>query len=205
MNQANTPRAQTLRKEMDTFVTWGCVLGIALPVSLALLFDIIRVFVFDKPNIFFGLLYLIFFATIGISGFGSYYVSSWITNHPDRTRTARVLLYILGAGTAILMGVTVVCSGGVLRSPFTFFLLYLPAIVGIAFTPTSDNVIKSPGVLMICLLCGIMMLGGVLFSFEPPGFADFQGSCAHKIGYLTTSGIQLLSIILVVRKKATAN
>ena len=124
-----------------------------------------------------------------------YYLSTWFTEHPNSVKTVKVWLYVLGCSTAVCMGVLIVYSGGVLRSPFAFYLLYIPSIVALAFTPTSPKLLMSPGVLIASVVCGILMVWGLFCAEEAPGYKAFYDSHTHRYGCLVMITIQLASIV----------
>ncbi len=199
MNQADT-----LRTELRIFVNWACALGVALPLVLAGLLELYR-YKCNVPTVFFPELYFMGFLTLIVALGIPYYLSNWFTEHPNSVGAIKVWLYVLGCATAGCMGVIIVYSGGVLKSPFAFYLLYIPSIVALAFTPTSPKLLKSPGVLIASVVCGLLMLWGLFCAEEAPGYKTFYDSHLHRYGCLVIIIIQLASIVRLrdMRKSMT--
>lgn len=203
--------SQRLRMELSIFILWACVFGIMVPLLCAVISDVVFKFLYSKPEQFaFGTLYyLLFLVTICVALGGPIVAlfkylpattnESSDTNSPSPT-TARTWLYATGIITAVLMGIAVMFTGGPLDSPFCFYLLYLPSVTAVAFTPSPSTRVKAQGVLIVGILCGAFLLGGVLWSYTPQHFEDnFLKSAVHKVWYCLIVVIQLLSIVLIER------
>lgn len=165
------------------------------------------------------LVYLLFLTTLCVALGGPLYILHLRLKKPnvdatsadDPIRIERRWLYGVGASTAALMGSIVALTGGPLKSPFVFYLLYLPSVTAVCFTPAVKKKttsfwktwLEAPGTLIVAVVCGLFLVVGVLWQRVPPAFTAYHGSPMHKIWYLLMVGIQLFSIVWMEHKGRT--
>jgi len=103
--------------------------------------------------------------------------------------------------TSVLVGVVVLLTGGALRSIFAFYLLYLPMVVAVAFTPSPGT--KAKGLIITSFACAVMIFASLCLGTETAQYRDvFYGSFPYKSEYFLVSLIQLGAIIGIERKSA---
>jgi len=186
------PEYAKLHHELELFTRWGCGLGVAAPLVTAFLYDII-----SGQQIFSNKLYCLFGVTPLVAYMGSYHTLQSVVKGKIRPLQVRVQLYIIGILTSLSMGMIIVMTGGILRSVFSFYLLYLPSIVAIAFTPSKTT--KGRGLIITSLTCAIMIIVGLRYGVETSQYTEFYGSFTYKFGYFLVSLIQLSAFIFIER------
>lgn len=189
----------TKQHECHVFTIWGCLLGVDLPIGLAMLYDF---FIYQaylhKEALFPSYVHGLFVIVMLLAGIGPYYAQVWYFTKPNHEKKIDYFLYGVGFLTCLLIGVIIMLTGGILRSLFSFYLIYLPSIVAIAFAKTKQ------GLVILCGTAAMMIFIGLKWEFLPKEYMDFYGSASFKIGCFIIAIIQLMSIIKLERKERTA-
>lgn len=191
-----------LKKEQEchVFAKWGCLLGLGAPIGLAMLYD----FFGSRPHLVFPRhVHGLFVITAAVAIVGAYFAKHWYsicTNDAAKVKRIDFFLYAIGVVTCLLIGLIVVFTGGVLRSVFSYYFLYLPSIVAVSFTPAEDS--KGRGLIFVSLTCAAMIAVGLLFATtESQTYKAFCDSAPRKFGHFAIAVIQLSAIILIERKR----
>ena len=189
----------TKQQQCHIFMFWGCLLGVDVPIGLAMLYDFfIHQWHFQKEPLFPSLVYGLFVVVMVIVLVGPYYAQLWYNLNSSREKHIDMFLYAIGFVTCILMGLIIMETGGVLRSIFSFYLIYLPSIVAIAFTKTRY------GLITVSITSAVMIFIGLRWEVMPTAYMDFYGCTIFKIGYWLIAIIQLIAIVSVEGRAKTA-
>jgi len=183
-----------LKRDCDRFVLWGCVVGIDAPFLLLLIWDVVcHDNAPGKQKILGGWLILLLILVCLAGTVGTYMAVSKLNSDQltadDRLSKASTALYLVGVIVAALTGLVVVFTGGVLKSIFSYYLLYLPAVVAVAFARSRR------GVILVSAMCLLMLGIGLLFEHETTGYTEFYGSPMHKCGLWAFSLFQVFVVV----------
>lgn len=148
-------------KEAKNFFIWACLLGLAIPILACFIIAYVRGRESLPLKLILEALSAIIIALGGVaSALYCYHI------HPNIHKCTDYLLYVVSVIVCIIVGTLIRDTGGMINSVFSYYLIYLPSVVAIAFTPTSR---WKKGLFFTALICFIMAVIG------------FYGNCSDKI------------------------
>jgi len=180
------------KEECYIFFCWGCFFGICIPLFSVLLIDIFYYIPNIKKSIltFYGMGLSIIVIATSLSGtFISYRLYD---TRPHMEKQVDYLLYLIGFFVCFFIGILVVLTGGVLKSLFSFYFIYLPSVVAVAFSSKKNNGLK-----IVSLLCILMIVIGLFFPVENSEYNKFYSTMMHKMFYLGIAIMQLFAIFFL--------